>query len=137
MKKIIVSLLVAVAIFGTAQAQTTSATTDVISDKKPMSKAEKEAAKEKKEADLMEAFTKAGLNSDEQKKTRAALDESNEKTKPVKADASLGDDIKKEKLDAIYAERNEQLKTIMGAAKYKVFKATQKAQKDAAIAAGQ
>jgi len=137
MKKIFVSLLVAVSVFGTAHAQTATATTDVAADKKTMSKAEKEAAKAKKEADLMEAFTKAGLTAAEQTKVRALLDESNEKTKPIKADASLSEDAKKEQLDVIYKDRNEQLKGIMGNDKYKIFKATQKAQKEAATAAGQ
>ena len=136
MKKIFVSLVVAVSLFGTVQAQTAKATSDAATDKKVMSKEEKEAAKAKKEADLAEAFTKAGLSSADQVKARAVLDESNEKAKPVKADASLGDDAKKEKLGEIYKERNEQLKVIMGEAKYKIFKATQKAQKEAAAGAG-
>ncbi len=137
MKKIFVSLLVSISLFATTQAQTATANADGTSAGKTLSKEEKEAAKTKKEADLVDAFTKAGLSADEQKKVRAVLDESNEKTKPIKADASLSDDAKKEKLDAIYKERNEQLKTVMGNEKYKAFKAAQKAQKEAALAAGQ
>ena len=138
MKKIFLSFLVFAALSATAQEQiTTAEVTGVAPVAKSATKADKDAAKVKKEADLMEAFTKAKLSADEQKKARAVLDDSNEKTKPIKADASLSEDDKKEKLDAIYAERNEQLKTVMGNDKYKAFKATQKAQKEAAMAAGQ
>ena len=132
MKKIFISMLVAISLFATASAQTPSTSADVSADKKAMTKADKEAAKVKKEADLTEAFAKAGATADEQKKARAVLDASNDQTKPIKADATLSEDEKKEKLDAIYKERNEQLKTILGNEKYKAFKAAQKAQKEAA-----
>ena len=130
MKKIFVCLLVSTSIFVTAHAQSVTANSDA-AVKKEMTKAEKQAAKEKKEADLTEAFNKAGLTTTEQEKARAVLTEFNEKTKPVKADASLSDDAKKAKLDAINKERNDQLKIVMGDAKYKAFKAAQKAQKEA------
>jgi len=131
MKIFLLATLLTAAVFNTADAQTADAPAA-----KTMTKAEKDAAKAKKEADLVEAFSKAGLSADLQLKCRAVLDESNEKTKPVKADASLSDDAKKEKLDALYKERNDNLKSLMGDANYKVFKATQKAQKEAAAANG-
>lgn len=127
MKPIFLAIFFAAAIFNTADAQTAATTTATT-----MTKAEKEAAKAKKETDLVEAFNKAGLGADEQLKCRSILDASNEQTKPVKADTSLSDDAKKEKLDAIYKERNDNLKAIMGNDRYKIFKATQKAQKEAA-----
>lgn len=131
MKTFLLAILLSAAVFTTAHAQNATAPAA-----KTMTKADKEAAKAKKEADLTEAFTKAELTAEEQKKCREVLDASNEQTKPVKADASLSDEAKKEKLDAIYKERNDNLKAIMGSAKYKVFKATQKAQKEAAVANG-
>lgn len=127
MKKLLFATLFIAAIVTTAQAQNTKPL-----ETRPMTKSEKEAAKEKKEADLMEAFTKAGLTIDEQKKYRTLYDESNEKAKVIKAEASLDDAGKKEKLDAIYKERNEALKSTIGDAKYKLLKAAQKAQKEAA-----
>ena len=130
MKTFLLVTLLTATVFTAAHAQTAVPATTT------MTKAEKETAKAKKEADLAEAFTKAGLTADEQVKCRAILDASNEQTKPVKADASLSDDARKEKLDAIYKERNDSLKAIMGNDKYKVFKATQKAQKEAAAASG-
>jgi len=137
MKKIFISMLVATSIFATAQAQTENAVTAGTSDKKVMTQKEKEAAKAKKEADLTEAFEKAGVAADVQQKAKAMLDKSNEEAKAVKANTSLTDDDKKAKLEAIYADRNEQLKSILGQEKYKIFKATQKEQKEAAKAAGQ
>ena len=119
--------LLATAIFSTTQAQTAMSPTT-----KTMTKEEKHAAKAKKEADLIEAFTKAGLSNDEQLKVKAAFEASNEKTKSLKGDATITEDDKKMKVDVINKERNENLKTIMGEAKYKVFKETQKAQKEAA-----
>jgi hypothetical protein len=118
----------------TAAIATEPASTITVPAVKTMTKEEKIAAKAKKEADLVEAFTKADLSTDEQLKCRAVLEASNEQTKPIKADASLSDDAKKAKLDAIYKERNESLKAIMGDAKFKIFKAMQKAQKEAAKA---
>lgn len=129
MKTFLLATLLSACVFTTVHAQNATAT-----DAKTMTKAEKDAAKAKKEADLVEAFTKAGLTADEQSKSRAVLDASNDQTKPIKADESLSDDDRKEKLDAIYKERNDKLKVIMGNDKYKLFKATQKAQKEAAAA---
>ena len=134
MKYFLTAAIIATTVFNTANAQTTAANADnsAMPAAKTMTKEEKAAAKVKKEADLMEAFTKAGLTADEQEKYRAAMDAGNEKTKPIKADATLSDADKKEKVDAIYKERNENLKTILGEAKYKVLKAVQKAQREAA-----
>jgi len=127
MKYFLIATFFATAVFNTVSAQTA-----IEPAAKTMTKEEKVVAKAKKEADLQDAFNKAGLTADEQVKSKAALDESNEQTKPIKADASLSDDDKKAKMDVIYKDRNESLKGIMGDAKYKVFKATQKAQKEAA-----
>ena len=127
MKKILIAALFTAGFFNAADAQTA-----LTPEMKIMTKAEKAAAKAKKEGDLVEAFTKAALTADEQVKYRAAMDAGNEKTKPIKADATLSDADKKEKVDAIYKERNDNLKTILGEAKYKPLKAVQKAQREAA-----
>jgi hypothetical protein len=129
MKKLLLATFIATALFNTANAQTERTPAPATSS---MTKAEKEAAKAKKEANLAEAFTKAGLTAEEQEKCRVVLTESNEKTKPIKADASLTEDAKKEKLETIYKQRNDDLKAIMGEDRYKIFKETQKAQKQAA-----
>ncbi len=128
MKKFLLAAVFTAAVFTAANAQVMATT-----ETKTMTKEEKAAAKAKKEAELNEAFTTAGLTDEEQvKMCRAALDQSNEKSKVIRADAALTADDKKAKLDAVNKERNEIMKTIMGDAKYKIFKATQKAQKEAA-----
>jgi hypothetical protein len=139
LKTFLLATILTATICNTTHAQTAAiaaepATTTIEPAVKTMTKEEKIAAKAKKEADLVEAFTKAELSADEQLKCRAVLEASNEQTKPIKADASLSEDAKKAKLDAVYKERNDNLKAIMGDAKFKIFKATQKAQKEAAKA---
>ncbi len=126
-KKFLLAVVFTASVFTAANAQVMATT-----ETKTMTKEEKAAAKAKKEAELNEAFTTAGLTSEEQLKCRAALDESNEKSKAIRADAALTADDKKVKLDAVNKERNDNMKTIMGDAKYKIFKATQKAQKEVA-----
>lgn len=130
MKKIFLSLIITCAVFGSVTAQTK---TETQIETKTMTKAEKQAAKEKKEADLIAAFETAGLTADEQSKFRACMDASNEKAKPIKADESLSAEDKKAKLDVIYHERNDEIKTILGKEKYKAFKDAQKAQKEASM----
>ncbi len=130
MKKIFFLLLTTV-ILGTVSAQTT-ASTDTKLETKMMTKAEKQAAKEKKESDLVAAFKTAGMSTEEQAMIRASIDVANEKTKPIKADASLSPEDKVTKVAAIAQDRNEEMKTILGKEKYKAFKDAQKAQKEAA-----
>jgi hypothetical protein len=132
LKIFLLATLLTVTLSNITNAQTAPVSTEPAA--KTMTKAEKEAAKAKKEADLVEAFSKAGLTADEQIKCRAVLDASNEQTKPIKADAALSSEEKKAKLDVIYKERNNSLKVIMGDAKFKIFKATQKVQKEASKA---
>ena len=66
-----------------------------------------------------------------QEKAKAMLAAHNEKAKAVKTSTAT-DDVKKTQLEAIYKEKDEQLKSILGEDKYSIFKATQKAQKEAA-----
>ena len=135
MKKIFVSMLVATTFFATAQAQTERAVSNTpTTDVKVMTQEEKDAAKAKKEANLAEAFAKAGVAADVQEKAKAMLAAHNEKAKAVKTSTAT-DDVKKTQLEAIYKEKDEQLKSILGEDKYSIFKATQKAQKEAAKAA--
>ena len=127
MKKFLLATLFATAILNTTNAQTAATTVA-----KTMSKEEKDAAKAKKETDLVEAFTKAGFSADEQTKYRAEVEAGNAKMRPIKADASLSEEDKKTKTDVINKERNDNLKTMLGEAKFKLFKATQKEQKETA-----
>jgi hypothetical protein len=98
---------------------------------KTLSKEDKAAAKAKKEAELQEAFDKAGLSADEQQKTRTIFDEASALNKSVKADSSLTDDQKMEKSKDNVKARDAKLKVLLGDSKYKTFKDIQKAQKEA------
>lgn len=130
MKKLLLATLFATGIT-VAQAQTTATPAP-----QSMTKAEKDAAKAKKQAQLQEAFDKAGLSAPEQMKCRDVFESINLQTKPIKVDASLTDDEKKARLDELYKVRNENLKAVMGEERYKLFKAAQKAQKEASGQAG-
>ena len=124
MKTFLMATLFASAIFTTAHAQTAAT--------KTMSEQQKNAANAKKEANLLEAFNKAGLTDAEQLNCKALINASAEKIADIKADALLSEDDKKTAIAAIYVERNDQLQSIMGDAKYKVFKATQIEQRQSA-----
>ena len=88
--------------------------------------------KAKKEADLVEAFKKADLTDEQQKKAREVLDASNEKSKAIRADSKLTDEEKKAKAEEVKKEKNDKLKEVLGELKYKAFMQAQKAQKEAA-----
>ena len=104
---------------------------DKPSQEKMISKEDKAAAKAKKQADLQEAFNKAGLTSDEQQKTKTILEETGALNKTVKADSSLSADQKMEKAKENTKARDAKLKDLLGD-KYKILKDIQKAQKEAA-----
>ncbi len=126
MKKIFVATLSFVLWFGTAQAQT--ATTQP--SEPAMTKEQKQEAKDKKERDLKDAFAAAGYTKEEEAKTRELLTAYSEKAKSVKSQADISDEEKKQQLDAVYKARNEAMKTVVSKEKYKLFKDTQKAQKE-------
>jgi hypothetical protein len=96
--------------------------------------ASKESAKAKKEADLLEAFTTAGVAEADQQKVRVIMDENAAFGRTLKADTSLSDEDRKAKNKEYYNVSNGKLKEIIGAEKYKAFKDAQKAQKEAAKA---
>jgi hypothetical protein len=100
--------------------------------KAPQTKEEKQKMKEKQEADLAAAFKEIGLSEDQVKQVKTVMDEAGEKNKAVRADNTLNDDQKKEKMKANNDEKNEKIKAIMGEEKYKQFNAIKKKQKDAA-----
>ena len=128
MKHLLTTLFAVCLSFTAAVAQEKVA--DKTSQEKMMSKEDKAAAKAKKEADLQEAFNKAGLTADEQQKTRTILEETSALNKTVKTDSSLSDDEKMEKSKENTKARDAKLKDLLGD-KYKVLKEVQKAQKEA------
>jgi hypothetical protein len=88
--------------------------------------------KEQKEAQLLEAFKKADLTEEQQKKAREIMDAAGDKAKAIKTDAKLGEDEKKMKFDEINKDKNDKLKEAMGEVKYKAFQQARKYQKEAA-----
>lgn len=129
MKHLFATLFAVCLSFTAATAQEKVA--DKAPQEKTMSKEDKAAAKAKREADLQEAFNKAGLTADEQQKTKAILEESSVLNKTVKADTTLSDDQKMEKAKENTKARDAKLKDLLGD-KYKTLKDIQKAQKVAA-----
>lgn len=129
MKHLFATLFAVCLSFTAATAQEKVA--DKASQEKMISKEDKAAAKAKKQADLQEAFNKAGLTSDEQQKTKTILEETGALNKTVKADASLSADQKMEKAKENTKARDAKLKDLLGD-KYKILKDIQKAQKEAA-----
>ena len=101
---------------------------------KTLSKEEKEAAKAIKEANLQEAFKAADLTAEEQQMVRTSLEARSAYKKSLKADSSLSEEDFNTKYKEFSKSEDEKYKAAFGEAKYKTFKATQKAQKEAAQA---
>jgi hypothetical protein len=99
---------------------------------KTLTKEEKAAAKVKKEADLQEAFKIAGFTSNEEELVRTSYAKRSTNYKVLKADTSFSEEDVKVKAKEFSASEDDMLKEKIGIAKYKVFKATQKVQKEAA-----
>ncbi len=129
MKKLLIPIFAACLSFTAVVAQ--EKTSDKVPQEKMMSKEDKAAAKAKKETDLLDAFKTAGFTADEQQKTRDLTAESALLTKALKSDTSLSEDDLKAKSKEISKDRDDKIKALVGEMKYKTFKATQKAQKEA------
>lgn len=105
-------------------------------DKPAMSKEEKAAAKAKKEADLQNTFDTAGLTADEQQLVRTSNADRIAYGKTLKADTTLSEEDLKAKGKEFSIAEDAKLKEKLGAQKYKALKDAQKAQREAAKAAG-
>ena len=95
-----------------------------------LTKEEKAAAKVKKEADLVAAFTELGLTANQQEEVRATLTDAEQKGKDIKNDDALNDTEKAAKKEEVNSAKNEKLKQIMGADKFKLWSAIRKRQKE-------
>ena len=121
MKKLIIACLFigAIVIGNTAVAQS------------GLTKEEKAAQKAKKEADLTAALTETGLTTAQQNEVRATIKEADEKSKEIKNDDALTDAEKAAKKEEVTSAKNDKLKQIMGADKFKTWNAVRKKQKEA------
>lgn len=100
--------------------------TEKAPQEKVMTKEEKQAAKEKKEADLIAAFNEAGLTIEEQQFYRKCAAERSENLKQLKADNSLTAEERKAKEKEIIIASNDKLKNQIGDIKFKALKSAQK-----------
>lgn len=116
-------------------AQAQESATEKAPQEKTMTKEEKQAAREKKEAELIAAFNEAGLTIEEQQFYRKCAAERAENLKQLKADTSLSDEERKAKEKEIVIASNEKLKNEIGDIKFKSLKNAQKLQKEAAAKA--
>ncbi len=122
MKKIILTAI-AFNIFTLA----TQAQTPV--DSKP-TKEEKAAAKARQEQQLNETLQQLGLNDDQATQVKNALNDAAQKSSALKKDTTLTDDQKAAKKTEIDTEKNDKLKQIMGADKYRQWNALRKKNKE-------
>lgn len=132
MKHLLTTLFAVFITFTAANAQENKSAT--AQQEKTLTKEEKEAAKAKKEANLQEAFKAADLTAEEQQMVRTSLEARSAYKKSLKADTSLSEEDFNAKYKEFSKSEDEKYKAAFGEAKYKTFKATQKAQKEAAAA---
>lgn len=125
MKKILLTTIFALCLSLTAVAQEKAA------EKSPE---EKEAAKAKKEADLVEAFKIAAITPEEQVKMREFIVESGEYGKQLRADPDFTDEEKILKAKVYGKIKNARMKELLGEVKYKAYRDAINAQKAAAKA---
>lgn len=99
-------------------------------EQQPISKEQREAMKAKKEADLTEAFKRAEITEEQQKKAREIMADAAAKNKELR-NSNVSEEEKMAKKKVNDETKNTQLKELFGEAKYKVFTKTLKELKDA------
>jgi hypothetical protein len=136
MKKIVLSVL-ALGLFSIAgfsqtanDAPAAKPATDAQAAKPAMTKQDKEKRKAQMEQELTETIKTLGLNADQEKQVREALDDANKKSSELKNNAALDEAAKMEQKKKINEEKNEKLKTIMGKDKFKQWSELRKQQKE-------
>ena len=133
MKKIIATFLVcgSISMAVNAQDQNPSTTMSGQGQRPQFTKEQREAMKQQKETDLLEAMNFAQLTNDEKAKAKDAIEVVNKKKGELRRDATLTDDQKKETKKKLDAELKSSLMAAIGEAKYKKFKEFQKTTDDA------
>ena len=131
MKKMIFTVLVCSAIGFTASAQEQNEkVAPPMAQNQMMTKEQREAMKQKREAEMNEAFNAAELTDAQKSDSREAMEMANKSKRELRNDASLSDDQKKEKMKAIDEEQKAKLAKIMGEEKFKKFREYQKKAKE-------
>jgi hypothetical protein len=121
MKKVFFITIAICAFTIVAQAQTT--------DDKP-TKEEKANAKAQQDQQLNDALHQIGLTDDEATQVKNILKDALQKSNQVKKDTTLNDDEKTAKKEAINNEKNDKLKQVMGADRYRQWNAVRKRNKE-------
>ncbi|MCF6128253.1 hypothetical protein L1S35_01105 [Flavobacterium sp. AS60] len=129
MKHLLTTLFAVFITFTAANAQESTSTNT--QQEKVLTKEEKAAQKAQKEANLQETFKAAGLTAEEQQMVRTSLEARSAYKKELKADTSLTEEEFNIKYKKFTSEEDQKYKAAWGEEKYKIFKATQKAQKEA------
>ncbi|SHG51379.1 hypothetical protein SAMN05443549_104290 [Flavobacterium fluvii] len=127
MKKTLLTTFFAVCLTLTTMAQEKEAVKTP--PEKTVSKEDKEAAKAKKEADLLEVFKIAAITPEEQAKMREFIVESGEYGKQLRADPDFTDEEKILKAKVYSKIKNARMKELLGDAKYKIYRDAVNAQK--------
>lgn len=130
MKKILLTTIFVTCLTLTAMAQEKAAVNTP--PEKTAPKEDKEAAKAKKEADLLEVFKIAAITPEEQVKMRELIAESGEYGKQLRADPDFTDEEKILKAKVYSKIKNARMKELLGEAKYKVYRDSVNAQKNSA-----
>jgi hypothetical protein len=136
MKKIVLSVM-AMGLFTIAgfsqtatEAQPAKPATDAQAAKPAMTKQDKEKRKAQMEQELSETIKTLGLNADQEKQVREALDDASKKSSELKNNAALDEAAKMEQKKKINDEKNEKLKTAMGKDKFKQWSDIRKQQRE-------
>lgn len=130
MKKTLLTIIFALCLSLMAVAQEKVADKD--SPEKTASKEDKEAAKAKKEANLMEVFKIVGITPEEQVKMREFIAESGDYGKQLRADPDFTDEEKILKAKVYAKIKNARMKELLGDARYKAYREAVNAQRNAA-----
>jgi len=132
MKKMIATVLVCSSIGFTASAQEQK--TEVappMAQNQMMSKEQREAMKQKREAEMNEAFNAAELTDAQKADSKEVMEMANRSKRDLRRDASLTEDQKKEKMKAIDEDQKAKLMKIMGEEKFRKYREFQKKAREA------
>src|SRR5882757_6783620 len=122
MKKLFLTAIAISAFFIVTNAQTTP-------DAKP-SKEDKAMMKARMEDQMNDAIRQLGLTDDQGNQVKDVMKDAGIRSNELKKDTTLNDDAKAAKKEEINSEKNDKLKQIMGADKFKQWNAIRKKQKE-------
>ena len=138
MKKIVLTAFTIAAFTFAANAQEAK-TAQTANPEKTISKEEKEKMKANKEAEIDAAVKAAGLTDEQARKVKDVLKDAGIKANELKKNNALTEEQKTARKEEINTQKNNSLKEVMGADKFKAWTEIRKKQKleaDAKMKAG-